>query len=137
MTITPATETDLTAITAYDRHIPRERLLGCIQRGLVTVLRSEDRILGVLRWNLFWQSIPFLDLIYLDEAVRGQRWGTRMMAHWEEAMRCGGFDQVMLSTQADETSKFFYEKLGYRQIGAFLPPDQDAQELIYLKELTP
>ena len=52
-------------------------------------------------------------------------------------MRCGGFAQVMLSTQADETSKFFYEKLGYRRIGAFLPPDQDAQELIYLKELTP
>ena len=137
MTITPATLEDLSAITAYDRHIPRERLADCIQRGLVTVLRSEDRILGVLRWNLFWQSIPFLDLIYLDEAVRGQDWGTRMMAHWEEDMRSNGFDHVMLSTQADETSKFFYEKLGNRQIGAFLPPDQDAEELMYLKELKP
>ena len=137
MNITPAASEDLSAITAYDRHIPRERLSDCIQRGLVTVLRSEDRILGVLRWNLFWQSIPFLDLIYLDEAVRGQRWGTRMMAQWEEAMHSSGFDQVMLSTQADETSKFFYEKLGYRQIGAFLPPDQDAEELMYLKELKP
>ena len=135
MTITPATETDLTAITAYDRHIPRERLLGCIQRGLVTVLRSEDRILGVLRWSLFWQSLPFLDLLYLDETLRGQGWGTNMMAHWEKNMSAQGYQDVMLSTQSDETSKFFYEKLGYRRCGAFLPPDQNAEEWMYRKEL--
>ena len=135
MTITPATEKDLTAITAYDRHIPRERLLGCIQRGLVTVLRSEDRILGVLRWNLFWQSIPFLDLIYIDEAYRGQGWGSKMMADWEDSMKAMGYSYVMLSTQEDETAKYFYEKLGYHRIGAFLPPEQNADEIMYLKEL--
>jgi hypothetical protein len=42
----------------------------------------------------------------------------------------------MLSTQEDETAKYFYEKLGYRRIGAFLPPEQDADEIMYLKELT-
>ena len=45
------------------------------------------------------------------------------------------FGYVMLSTQEDETSKFFYEKLGYTLCGDFLPPDQDARELMYRKEL--
>ena len=29
----------------------------------------------------------------------------------------------------------FYEKLGYRRIGAFQPPDQDADEIMYVKTL--
>ena len=47
-----------------------------------------------------------------------------------------GYSYVMLSTQEDESAKYFYETLGYRRIGAFLPPEQDADEIMYLKELT-
>ena len=61
--------------------------------------------------------------------------GRKMMAHWESEMAAQGYKHVMLSTQADETAQFFYEKLGYRKIGAFLPPDQEADELMYLKEV--
>lgn len=50
-------------------------------------------------------------------------------------MRTMKYPYVMLSTQEDETAKYFYEKLGYRRIGAFLPPEQDADEIMYLKEL--
>jgi ribosomal protein S18 acetylase RimI-like enzyme len=96
----------------------------------VDVLRDGEKIVGVLRYNLFWQSIPFLDLLYIDEAYRGCGWGSRMMAFWEENMKAMGYSYVMLSTQEDEPAKFFYEK-----IGAFLPPEQEADELMYLKEL--
>jgi ribosomal protein S18 acetylase RimI-like enzyme len=84
---------------------------------------------------LFWQSIPFLDLLYIDEAYQGKGYGRQMMAHWESAMQAMGYKYVMLSTQEDETAKYFYEKLGYRRIGAFLPPEQDADEIMYLKTL--
>lgn len=49
-------------------------------------------------------------------------------------MHCMGYNYVMLSTQEDETAKNFYVKLGYRRIGAFLPPEQEADEIMYLKE---
>ena len=137
MMIRTAVPADLNEVRNYDRHIPLSRLEDCIRRGQVDVLLIDGRIAGILRWNLFWQSLPFLDLIFLDEAVRGQGWGTEMMAHWETNMASQGFDHVLLSTQEDETSKFFYEKLGYTLCGSFLPPDQDAQELMYRKELKP
>ena len=137
MLIRTAVPADLDGIRNYDRHIPRSRLEDCIRRGFVYVLEEEGRVVGVLRWNLFWQSLPFLDLIYLDDALRGQGWGTELMDHWEFSMRDMGFEHALLSTQEDETSKFFYEKLGYRLCGAFLPPDQDAKELMYRKELAP
>ena len=135
MTIRTAVPADLDGIRNYDRHIPAARLEDCIRRGQVVVLEDNGKILGVLRWNLFWQSLPFLDLIFLDDALRGQGWGTEMMARWEINMAEQGFRHVLLSTQEDETSKFFYEKLGYTLCGDFLPPGQDARELMYRKEL--
>ena len=135
MTIRTAVPADLDGIRNYDRHIPAARLEDCIRRRQVVVLEDNGKILGVLRWNLFWQSLPFLDLIFLDDALRGQGWGTEMMALWEINMAEQGFRHVLLSTQEDELAKFFYEKLGYTLCGDFLPPDQDARELMYRKEL--
>ena len=135
MTIRTAVPADLDGIRNYDRHIPTSRLEDCIRRRQVVVLEDNGKILGVLRWNLFWQSLPFLELIFLDDALRGQGWGTEMMDLWEINMAEQGFRHVLLSTQEDELAKFFYEKLGYTLCGDFLPPDQDARELMYRKEL--
>lgn len=135
MIITTAETKDRDQVLKYDRHMPKARLDRCILDGQVTILKDGSNVLGVLRWSLFWQTIPFLDLLYIDEAHQRMGHGRQMMAHWEEAMAAQGYRSVMLSTQADETAKFFYEKLGYRQIGAFLPPEQEADELVYLKEL--
>lgn len=135
MEIRTAVPADLDGIRRYDCHISSARLADCVHRGLVNVLAADGRIVGVLRWNLFWQSLPFLDLLFLDDAFRNRGWGTKMMAHWEIAMGSQGFTDVLLSTQEDETAKFFYEKLGYTRCGSFLPPDQDVPELIYRKEL--
>ena len=135
MIILNATENDLPQILTYDRHISRERLARCIRDGLVYVLRTQNTLIGVLRYNLFWETIPFLNLLYIDEAHQNKDLGRRMMAHWERAMQLQGYSHVLLSTQADETAQFFYEKLGYRRAGAFYHPAQDAEELIYLKDL--
>lgn len=135
MEIRLAQGSDLPGILTYDGHIPRARAEACLERQKYYVLSDGSRILGILRYSLFWQSIPFLDLLYLDENCRGRGYGTRMMAYWEAAMKDRGYSHGMLSTQEDETAKFFYEKLGYRPIGSFLPPDQEAAELMYLKTL--
>lgn len=134
MEIRLSTEQDLEQILQLDRHIPQERLLACIREGWVLVLACGAQIFGTLRYNLFWQTVPFLDLLYLAESHRGQGWGSKMMAVWEAAMKEKGYPFVMLSTQADESAKGFYEKIGYRRIGGFLPPEQDAEEIMYLKE---
>lgn len=135
MEIRLAVAKDKKKVLKYDCHIHHNKVGECIHNGLVDVLCDDEKIVGVLRYNLFWQSIPFLDLLFIDEAYRGKGRGRKMMDEWEESMMFMGYPYVMLSTQEDETARFFYEKLGYRRIGAFLPPEQDAEELMYLKEL--
>ena len=135
MEIRLAQPQDKTQILKYDCHIHHRQVSECIDRGRMTVLCEGAEVVGILRYSLFWQSIPFLDLLMIDEACRGQGWGSKMMADWEDSMKAMGYPYVMLSTQEDETAKFFYEKIGYRRIGAFLPPEQEADEIMYLKEL--
>ena len=135
MTITTAVPEELTKIQCLDSHIPIDRLLHCIEHQQILVLKDGSSVMGILRWSLFWQSIPFLDLIILNEHCRGQGWGNAMMDQWEAAMKQMGYSYVMTSTQADESAWQFYEKRGYTQTGSFLPPDQEAPELIYGKSI--
>ena len=95
----------------------------------------KDPVVGVLRYSLFWQTIPFLDLLYIDEAYRNRGFGSQMMHEWESHMATRGYKYVMTSTQADEDAWKFYEKLGYHKVGDFLPPEQESEEWMYMKEL--
>ena len=60
MQIRLAEEKDSKMLSKYDGHIRQSRLEGCIRDGLVYVLVDGETILGILRYSLFWQSIPFL-----------------------------------------------------------------------------
>ena len=147
MIIELAQSKDKQKIAKLDHHIPSSRLGECIWNQQVYVLKDDsiknggqnhrlkDPVVGVLRYSLFWQTIPFLDLLYIDEAYRGKGYGTEMMFKWEETMKRWGYKYVMTSTQADEEAWRFYEKLGYQKAGGFFPPEQDAEEWMYVKKL--
>lgn len=139
MKIEQASEQEIYQIAKLDRHISSERLSFCIKNGFVYVLKdhtsNDEQTVGVLRYSLFWQSIPFLDMLIIEPSCRGKGLGREMMSRWENDMKRMTFRHVMTSTQADEDAWRFYEKLGYRKVGGFFPPEQEAEELIYLKVL--
>ena len=137
MKIKTANINDLGNILKIDRHVPKDRLEKLIGEGFIYLLEDEVKgsIEGFLRYSLFWQTIPFLDLIILNENYRNKGFGTLLMDKWENDMKLNSFKYVMTSTQADETAWQFYEKRGYLNKGGFFPPNQEAEELIYVKEL--
>ena len=136
MEIRLAEKRDLIKAVLLDSHIPAEKLAESLEKCRVYLLESsEGKIEGILRFSFFWQTIPFLDLIYLNENYRNRGYGTLMMDKWENDMKLMGYKYVMTSTQEDETAYKFYEKRGYVLKGGFYPPEQEAKELIYIKEL--
>ena len=107
MEIRLADSKDKQKIIKYDNHIHHNKVGECIWNQLVYVLCDEKIIVGVLRYSLFWQSIPFLDLLYIDENYQGKGYGRQMMEYWESVMQRMKYKYVMLSTQEDETAKYF------------------------------
>lgn len=137
-TIDIATEANLAAWRKLDPHLAEAELPRKLRDGRCLLLREDGEAVGVLRWNLFWDSIPFLTLIYLKESARGKGCGRQAMARWEADMRGKGYPCVMTSTQADEGAQHFYRKLGYKDTGCLLldtPPLAQPAELFFIKPL--
>lgn len=121
-----------------DSHIVPEVLVHKVCEGSCFWVRHCGQRVGVLRWNLFWDSIPFLTLIHIDQLWRGKGIGTAAMDAWEGMLRQKGHAAVMTSTQADEQAQFFYRKRGYRDNGCLvmdLPPYQQPLEILMIKPL--
>ncbi|MBQ6174536.1 MAG: GNAT family N-acetyltransferase [Clostridia bacterium] len=139
MTVRFAWETDRTFWFTLDRHLPEDEFSGKVRSRQAYVLENDaGGPAGLLRWNLFWDSIPFCTLLYVREDERGKGFGRMLMDHWERDMRSRGYGLVMTSTQADEAAQHFYRRLGYRDCGGFVlpfPGYEQPTELILAKEL--
>ena len=99
---------------------------------------DDSRPIGVLRYNLFWDSIPFLTLIYINDAFRKKGFGKQALLHWENEMRAHGHAMLMTSTLANEEAQHFYRKLGYTQKGSLFlanTPFDQPEELFFAKVL--
>lgn len=134
MDIEWAREADAPWLCLHDRHISPETLRQRIASRGVLIARENGENIGWLRYNLFWDHTPFLNLLYLLEETRGKGYGTRLVMRWEAEMRALGHGYVLTSTASDETSQHFYRKLGYRDVGGFFYRN-DPYELLLAKEL--
>ena len=133
--IRPAALTDLDWLCAHDHHIARETLTESICLGRVLIMERDGERVGWLRWNLFWDNTPFMNLLYLLDDYRGKGFGKALVTRWEADMVALGYGSVMTSTQSDEAAQHFYRKLGYRDAGALLLPGEPT-ELLFIKELS-
>ncbi|MDE7041534.1 MAG: GNAT family N-acetyltransferase, partial [Oscillospiraceae bacterium] len=93
------------------------------------------RAAGWLRYNLFWDNLPFLNMLYLFEEYRGKGYGAQLVQYWEAEMAGAGHREVLTSTLSNERGQFFFRKRGYTDCGALLLPGEPL-EIILRKELT-
>lgn len=134
MNIEWAREADAPWLCLQDCHISPEALRRSITCRGVLIARENGENIGWLRYNLFWDHTPFLNLLYLLEEMRGRGYGTRLVRRWEMEMKALGHSYVLTSTASDETAQHFYRKLGYQDVGGFFYRD-DPYELLLAKEL--
>lgn len=85
--IRAATEEDLPFLAPNDPHIKRDELERIIQAGRVLVAEEDQRPVGLARWGLFWDEIPFLNMLFVLPAHRGRGLGTRLIGEWEAEQR--------------------------------------------------
>jgi GNAT superfamily N-acetyltransferase len=132
--IRSSTAEDLGLLLPCDRHIAEGELARILASGRVLLTFDGARLAGWLRYGLFWDEIPMANLLFIQEGERGRGYGRALVTEWERRMRAAGHRRAMTSTQADEDAQHFWRRLGYRDAGALLLPEQ-ATELLLLKEL--
>ena len=134
MTIIHASAEHASTLHSLDRYVAEDELRALIAQGRVLILEEAECIRGWLRWNLFWDNTPFMNMLFVADSQRGKGLGRMLVLHWEDEMRQLGYESVMTSTASDEYAQHFYRKLGYETIGGFTPYG-DPYELILAKRL--
>lgn len=129
---------DKTEWYMLDRHLPEAGFEEKVRNKQGYVMMEDARVVGVLRYNLFWDNTPFCTMLFLDAGYRGKGYGKQFMAHWEKDMKTQGYRMLMVSTQVDEDAQHFYRKLGYKDSGGFvvdIPRYEQPMEMIMIKGL--
>lgn len=134
MKIRTAAMTDAELLLQHDHHISGQELESIIRLGRVYIAEHENGFAGWLRYGLFWDNTPFMNMLYLLEDFRRQGFGTELMRFWEGKMGKAGYGFVMTSTASNECAQHFYYKLGYTAIGGFCP-EAEPYELLLAKKL--
>lgn len=125
---------DFEILSGYDKHISEVELKNSINAKRVLVMFHNGHLIGWLRFNLFWDNMPFMNLLYFLEEYRGRGYGTQLVDFWEKEMAKNKYTMVLTSTLSNEQAQFFYRKNGYRDCGSLLLPDEPL-EIIMLKNL--
>ena len=129
-----AEQGDIPFLIGRDKHISKAELENSVRMKRVLVLIVDGAPVGWLRYNLFWDNTPFMNLLYVLEDARGKGYGKELVAFWENEMGRKGYGRVLTSTLSNEQAQFFYRKLGYTDAGALLLPDEPL-EIILLKDV--
>ena len=122
-------------LNEHDGHISDNVLKDKIEKKEIYIVEKDNEIIGWLRYNLFWDNIPFMNMIYFLEEYRKKGIGTKLVKYWENEMKQMGYKNVLTSTQSNEEAQHFYRKLDYKEIGGF-KYFNDPYEIIFQKIFT-
>ncbi len=125
---------DFAVLNEHDKHVSEAELRNIIAAKRILVIHQGDTFIGWLRFGLFWDNIPFMNMLYILDRYRGKGLGTALVSFWENEMKKDGYSRVLTSTQANEQAQFFYRKLGYTECGALLLP-KEPPEMFFIKHL--
>ena len=129
-----AYDSDLPFLGEVDRHVSHQDLADLVSLGRVMVAEVDGVAVGSLRWGMFWDQVPFMNLLWVVPEQRGQGIGTTLIEAWEKFHVALGHTLVLTSTSAAERAQHLYRRLGYVDSGSLLLPDEPT-EIILRKTL--
>ncbi|MBE5947810.1 MAG: GNAT family N-acetyltransferase [Lachnospiraceae bacterium] len=121
---------------SLDKHLPETEFDKKVKEKSGYVLLEDERKVGLLRYNLFWDNTPFCTLLFVDAGYQRKGYGRKLMEHWEADMKSQGYGMLLTSTQVDEEAQHFYRKLGYKDCGGFvidIPGYEQPMEMFLVK----
>ena len=103
-----------------DKHLSEQEFNNKVRDNRGYILLDDNKPVGLLRYNLFWDNTPFCNLIYINNECQGKGFGKLLIEYWENDMKSQGYGMLLTSTQVDESAQHFYRKLGYKDCGGFV-----------------
>ena len=135
MKIEYGSEVNFQFIFDNDRHVSKELIENKLKEKEIIIASDEDnKIIGWLRYSYFWDNTPFMNMLYINENYRNNGIGKELVLFWENEMKKKDYELLMTSTLSNEEAQYFYRKLGYKDAGSLLLPNEPL-EIIFIKSI--
>lgn len=132
--ISCAKQDSLLWLIERDHYITEEVLRKKLTDKEIIIAEAGKEKLGWLRFGYFWDCIPFMNMLCVEETHRRKGIGKQLVLYWEHEMEKRNHKHVLTSTQSNEEAQHFYRKLGYKEAGSLIFPGE-ALEIIFIKNL--
>ena len=129
-----ASDSDLPFLREVDHHVSPQVLEHLVSMDRVMVAEADGVAVACLRWGMFWDQVPFMNLLWVIPEWRGRGVGTTLVEAWEKSHLTLGRSFVLTSTSSAERAQHLYRRLGYVDSGSLFLPDEPT-ELILRKPL--
>jgi len=99
----------------------------------VIVLEIENKIVGLIRYDVLWSTVPFLSLIYIEESYHGKGYSSRMLEFLKKILRDEGYIALLSSSQTDEPeAQNWHRHMGFKSNGIIENiADDDVGEIVF------
>jgi N-acetylglutamate synthase-like GNAT family acetyltransferase len=115
-----ASQTDLDGCIALDHPtMPVEVIKRKVeQREIIVAENMPQRLVGYLRLEYLWSSVPYIALIWVVEDQRQRGIGSAMLRYLENALRQQGHTALYSSSQANEPEpQAWHRHVGFEECG--------------------
>lgn len=102
-------------------------------RKVIGARDAKGRLLGGLILESYWRE-SYIELLWLSARARGGGLGAKLVAAAEREARRRGSRLIYLSTYSFQAPGF-YEKQGYRRVGAISGSPKGEHRYYYMKRL--
>src|SRR5262245_52042117 len=113
-----AREADFEWLCVKDDHQSAEWIMRSIRDGAYLVAVEHGALLAFLRHSWFWGTIPYMEMIRVNEDRQVQGIGTALIQRWENDMRSAGARVLLTSTVRNEPQpQAWHRRNGFRECG--------------------
>lgn len=123
---------------SLDKHLPEAEFDKKVRDRMGYVIIVNGCPAGIMRYNMFWDSVPFCTMLYIRTEHRRKGCGRQLLQYWESDMKSKGFGMLLTSTQVNETAQDFYRKSGFKDCGGMvidIPKYSQPMEMFLVKPI--
>ena len=104
-----------------------------IAGGEVIVLELASEVIGLIRYEVLWTTVPFMGLIIIEEAHRGKGYSNLLLEFLKQHLREQGYLALLSSSQTDELGpQNWHRHMGFKSNGIIENiADDDVGEIVY------
>lgn len=136
-----ANPSDFKTIRLFDPHsqyIDKEKIRNKIKQREIIIAQDKDKIVGIIKFSYFWQTRPYLDLIFIDPKCRKTGLSKKLLDFLIKHLVKNGYSYLFSSSEKQEpTAQAWHKHMGFKEMGELrdinLPHDATTEIFFSLK----